>query len=177
MKCKDLKDRLADYLLGGGDEAVNAEISAHLADCRGCSSEYESLSRLWDKLGLLGDAEPSKTMRARFYSMLDGYKDGIELSMQQQKGRSGLNEWLGRILPATAVLQFALAVLLLVAGAVIGRIFSIEGRSSSEMAQLREEVHNMRQMVTISLSNSSPPASVLRAWAGASGFVSPMKRC
>ena len=151
MKCKDLRDRLADFLLGGGDEAVNAEINAHLAACRECSNEYESLSRLWEKLGMLGDVEPSKAMRARFYSMLDGYKDGIELSMQQQKGRRGLSEWLGHLVPAAAVLQFALAALLLIAGAVIGRIFSGEGRSNSEMAQLRDEVHNMRQMVTISL--------------------------
>lgn len=150
MKCDDLKNWFADSLSGSGDEALDADARAHLAGCPKCSSEYETLHRLWDKLGNLGEAEPGRSMRARFYSMLDGYKDGIELSQGRDKGkRSGF--WYGWLLPGMPALQIALAVLFLIAGAVIGRLSVVEGPGKSEITQLRSEVHEMTQMVALSL--------------------------
>src|SRR5512136_438086 len=98
MKCDDLKNRLADYLTGG-ESALDAEARAHLAGCRECKGEFESLSRLWDKMGMLGEEESGKAMRARFYSMLDGYKDGLEISLRQHRHWPGLGQWFGGFLP------------------------------------------------------------------------------
>ncbi len=151
MKCDDLKDWLADSLSGSGGESLDAEIHAHLASCRQCSIEYESLSRLWERLGSLSDAEASTALRARFYSMLDGYKDGIGLSLKQGKRRWGTGFWSERFIPGTPVFQFAIAALFLVAGIVIGRLLIPVASSSSDLAQLREEVHGMKRMVALSL--------------------------
>ncbi len=150
MKCDDLKNCLADYL-SGGEPALNDEARSHLAGCSQCSSEYESLSRLWDKLGMLDDELPGKAMRARFFSMLDGYRDGLEISLQKQKHRHSLNPLIGAFLPGRAAFQFAIAALILVAGILIGRLFTFERQGTSDMAQVREEVHSLRQMVALSL--------------------------
>jgi HEAT repeat protein len=122
-----------------------------LTACRRCDGEYEGLSRLWNKLGMLPDAEPGRGMRARFYSMLDGYRDGIEISRHQRRPGWGLEPWLSGLLGGSPVFQFALAALILVAGVLIGRMLVAPAPGNPELADLRAEVNGMRQMVTLSL--------------------------
>jgi HEAT repeat protein len=95
---------------------------------------------LWQALDLLPKEQPSAAMRARFYQTLN--------SLTKTPG-PGVGGFFGRwnFHPAQAA-GLALAVFLL--GIFVGHAADAS-RGSREVAQLRGEVQNMREMVALSL--------------------------
>lgn len=50
MDCREIRDKLTEYQLGGFDDTEREAVEAHLADCAGCRAELAALARLDDLL-------------------------------------------------------------------------------------------------------------------------------
>jgi hypothetical protein len=151
MKCKQIKGKFADYLIGEIDEVTRKEIQEHLTACSSCREELENLSAIWTKLGVLPEEQPSHNMRARFYTTLEEYKQ----NMQQKKERTRLGTlmdgWFERLMPRRPAFQFSLALILLVVGLTAGYFLHAGVQGGGEIAQLRQEVRQIRQITAVSL--------------------------
>jgi anti-sigma factor RsiW len=155
MTCEQAKNQLPDYLIGNLDERTNTELHSHLTNCASCRTEVESLRSIWADLQLLPAEQPSEALRARFYAMLHAYQQGLAHKQPGVSWGTRLNRWLERWWPKQPAFQFAFAVVFLIFGVIVGqRMNSTEQeqpQNDSEIAQLRQEVHTMREMVTLSL--------------------------
>jgi hypothetical protein len=151
MKCESCQDLFAGEWDGTISETDRVRLELHLAGCPACREERESLKRLWARLAAIPSEEPSPALRPRFYAMLEGYQEGLGRSKKAAVGPGAIGSWFGRWFALQPALQFGLAVVLLVAGFLTGYVLHPATNGHEEMAGLRQEVHEMRQMVTISL--------------------------
>jgi hypothetical protein len=145
MKCKDAREQLAEYLLNRPEDAPQ-ELRFHLGTCPGCRTEFDNLRSMWQKLGLLPEEETTPLMRARFYAMLEGYREGMD-----RTGSASPLAWWRGLFGTSPVVQCALAALLLFLGVLAGRFTAMPGEDRGELNELRTEVQSMRQIVTLSL--------------------------
>jgi len=151
MKCDRIQELFAEEwagMLAAGDKA---RLESHLSECASCREEHGSLNRLWQRLGALPSEEAGPSVRARFYAMLEGYQQGLGRARDLPPRRANFGDRFGSWFGWRAALQFGLASLLLVAGFFSGYVLRSSRNGHEELVSLREEVHEMRQMVTISL--------------------------
>jgi len=151
MKCKHIKTRFSDFLIGDIDQKSKEEIQEHLTACSSCREDLETMSEIWTKLGVLPEEEPSDRLRPRFYAMLEAYKQGLEPEKRAPRSSRIFNSWLESWWPRRPVYQFTFALILLVAGLALGYFFTSGGQSSAEIAQLRQEIQSVRQSMAVSL--------------------------
>jgi hypothetical protein len=147
MNCEEARIQFVDYWRGTLEDG-RAEFDAHLASCERCRAEAESLKEMWSALGTLPDQDPSLELRARFYQSLGELR-------HENAPRRPTFWWLRH--PG---FQTAAAMLILAAG--IGTGYILRGREISEVAQLRGEVDNMRQLVALSLLQQQNASDRLR---------------
>lgn len=151
MTCEEIKPLLAEYWsrsLGPEDRAV---VEQHLEACASCRAEAARLETLWRNLALLPADEPDGALRERFYETLSAYRDGAA---------TGATVW-------PVLSRIAAGLALLAAGAGIGYGLRSNQTSANEITQLRGEVSNMRQLVTLSLLQQQSASERLRgvSWA------------
>jgi hypothetical protein len=151
MECDRIKELFPDQWAGTIDPGKKVRLNNHLDECSSCREEWESLSALWKDLAQLPCEEAGGRMHSRFYAMLEGYEQGLSQAKQEDSRHQvfwgAVTGWFA----ARPILQFGFAALLLLA-AFLGGYFAKASRNGhEELAVLREEVHEMRQMVTISL--------------------------
>jgi HEAT repeat protein len=89
-------------------------------------------------------------MRMRFQTMLEAYEAGLGLSAPRTTMRRG-TAWLRNWLRPSHAFQFGYAVVLLALGGLVGHFLPLRKADTGEMAQLRNEIHSMRELVTVSL--------------------------
>jgi len=161
MNCKKINEKFVDFLTGEADPKTRQEIQAHLAACASCREELESLSAAWTKLGVLPEEQPSNFLRTRFYTMLETYKQTLE----PEKPILGLKrlfaDGIERFWPRRPVFQFALSLLLLVAGLGGGFLLNSSRQGTKEITRLHQEVQDLRQEMTLSLLTQSSPSARL----------------
>jgi hypothetical protein len=159
MECEQVRQQLTDFLIGVDDP----EVREHLERCTACREEAASLERIWSGLGRIPAAAPnSAAMRARFTSMLEGYehgRDGANASARWDR----MNGWLARWWPRQPLVQIAAAAALLVLGVAVGRA----GRPApapapDDIASVRSERREMRQMVTLTLMQQQSASDRLK---------------
>jgi len=138
--CARAEQWLPDYWqdeLRSGDRAW---LEQHLQTCAECAE----LAAFWRELGQLPEAEPDPRQRRRFDAMLTAY----EATPSRLAWTQAWRMWL-RPLP------LGLALVLLLAGLgggwwLHGLGHSAQGQAS-EIAELREEVQDTRQLVVLSM--------------------------
>jgi len=172
MKCTQIKERFSDYLTGDIDAVTREQIQEHMTACSPCREELESLSALWTKLGVIPEEQPSENVRARFYTLLQTYKE----SPKQEKSRSFLRRllprWSGLWMPVRPAYQFVPALLFIAVGLVAGYFLSAHLQRGVEIAQIQQEVSHIRQMAESSLVRQEFVSAVLVA----AGLDMPMKQ-
>ena len=148
MQCTDLGPEMLEYLAGTLPDDRLAEIQAHLAQCQACRDDLDATAEMWGELGAAPAPRPeSARMRARFDAALQGYIDGQAESRvaTMAEGRRPAVRW-------QTWIQLSGAAALVIIGVGIGRLVPAPpSPQESEMALLREELRNTRQMVTLSL--------------------------
>lgn len=154
MNCEDARNQFADVLMGGGD-AVTTEFHEHVGTCTACRDELDMLRTHWAALGLLEDAEPDPSLRRGFYRSLEAFQEGLT-----HRQRPWLAWW-----PKTAALQVALSIALLFAGGAAG--YWVSGQNSPQVAELRQEVERLNQVMALSLLQQQSAFTRLEgvAWA------------
>jgi hypothetical protein len=151
MKCKQIKGKFADYLIGEIDEVTRQEIQEHVTACDSCREELESLSAIWTKLEVLPEEQPSNNVRARFYTTLEEYRRNMQQEKTRPKIGTLMDGWFERMIPRRPAFQFSLALILLVVGLTAGYFLHAGVQRGGEIAQLRQEVRQVRQITAVSL--------------------------
>lgn len=167
MRCEQVRERLTDLLTAEEGADVEA-VRQHLAECSGCRAEADALRQVWSALDVVPSPRADSTaMRTRFASMLDGYEEGRDGATAARWDR--MNSWLSTLWPRQPLLQLACAAALLVIGLAAGRATRPGATPpSDEMAALRTELRETREMVTLSLLQQQSASDRLRGvgWSG-----------
>ena len=159
MRCEDIKKNFPDYLVGDLDQNTTEAIQSHIADCSECREELENLSVVWTKLGVLPQEHPSNGLRDRFYGMLEEYKTEMNRERPLHLLKQFFASLFYRFRTGRPAYQFALGFIPLFIGLTLGYILFSGERPDSD---LRREVHEMRQMLAISLLDQQSPTERLR---------------
>lgn len=158
MKCEDAKLMLADYWTGDLRGADELTLETHLAECSACREETSRLQAVWSGLASIPPDEPGPQLRGRFYEALGAYREGAQRRWHEE-AQSRSWQW-------TTAWQAVAATTLLAIGAAAGYGLRTD-RTGEQVAELREEVTSMRQMVTLSLLQQQSASERLRgaSWA------------
>jgi HEAT repeat protein len=140
MECEVIQKHFPDHLAGSLSPAEADAVAAHLAICPMCAAEFEDLGDTWERLGDLPHLRvDSAGMRARFDASLTA----------QPLGMARRRAW--PIHAGGYGLQFAAAAALVILGVVIGRQMAPAPTVDPQIAGMRDELRDMRQIVTLSL--------------------------
>jgi len=158
MNCERIRERIPECLAGSLGAVERERVMAHVESCSGCRAEMAELGAVWRGLATLPAPEPDPAMKARFLEVLEAYRMGMRSAAQPPRPLRW-TWWPGR-----AVWQAVFASLLLAAGVLGGRYwYGLRStRESPEIAQLRGQVENLRQMVALSLLQEDSPSSRIR---------------
>ncbi len=174
MKCDAVRDLFPDFWAEALDENTKTDIQSHLANCPPCRDENESLSTVWMKLGEFPEEKPSAALRPRFYAMLEGYQQGLDQAKPSHRWRDAARSWLGKLPLRRPAFQLGLAAVLLMVGFLGGYVYKpTTSNHHDELAQLREEVHDMRQMVTVSLLKQQSASERLKGVSWSNQVIHP----
>ena len=143
MKCEDYRAQLPEFWEGALEEEERAALEMHLASCAGCRAEADSLGRIWHGLARIPMAQPPAGLRRRFYERLDSYQQGLAEAPRASAGVWAWFSW-------RPAFQIGFGVAILAIGFIAGYRVD-DRRDNTQISQLRSEVNNMRQMVTLSL--------------------------
>jgi hypothetical protein len=175
MTCDDLGPQMLDYLAGTLPDDVLTEIRGHLAQCATCRDEVEALADLWNELGATPAPRPdSARMRARFDAALQGYIEGQTegiAAVWSVRPAAARRSWGWSMQPW---LQVAGAAAVLVIGMVVGTLVNRPAPGPDpEIALLRQELRDTRQMVTLSLLQQQSASERLKGVTSSSEIEQP----
>lgn len=150
MTCGHAKESMAAAWAVGEPDA---QLKAHLTGCSECAAEMRQLTALWDRLGDIPAPEPSAALTMRWESSL--------ASMISARRGTSWRFTLASLWPQRPVWQVSIAVACLVLGVVVGTSLHRD-QGQSQIAQLREEVVNTKQLVALSLLQQQSATERLR---------------
>lgn len=161
MNCDRAKETMVDSLAGrlaatgSRPDGTQWDFEHHLDECGQCREEFATMTRTWRAMSEWPEQEPGPNVRARFYQMLEAYDEGRRDA--QAVKRSAWSFW-----PKLPAVQFAAAAAMLVVGLGVGLWMSSRNGASQEVAGLKSEVQNMRQLVALSLLQQQSASDRLR---------------
>ena len=169
MQCEKAREHFTDYLSDSLGDNVKSDVKQHLIECVTCRDEAEALKGIWMRLDSIPAEKPdSDAMRARFEVMLDAYRQGMDHAPQHSFWNTA-NAWFAKWWPQQPVLQFGLTAALLLVGVWIGYqnrptiIPPVPVEPTQNVVnQLRDELHDMRQMVAMSLMQQQSASERLK---------------
>jgi hypothetical protein len=170
MPCEQLKVSFPEYWDGTLPLEEQRALEAHFASCESCRLEARELRDAWQALEALPEEEPSPMLRQRFDAMLEGWRvrehpeqpEPLERPARRMTARVAQDRprwWHSSFAWSAGAL--AAAALVLAFGFLLGRDTSASA-SRTEIADLRTELHGMRQMVAISLLHQESVTERLR---------------
>lgn len=164
-KQNHILNQLPDYLLGAVSPAEKSKIEKHVRTCAACRTEFSTMTRLWSGLGLVPSEKPGESLRTEFYAELNRRK--AELDRQnapEHRFLDRLNALIERLWPRQPAIQFAMALVFLLVGYVVG--FRIDGGSgvngNGELVELRNEMQTMQRMVAMTLLKTQSASERLK---------------
>jgi hypothetical protein len=169
MQCEDARNQFTDFITGELNEPQLSMMSQHLAGCDACRAEAEDQKTLWMTLGAIPTGAPSPDARSRFDAMLAVYREGLTSSPDQGRWNA-VNSWIGRWRPVQPALQLGVAAAMLLLGLTAGLQLRQAPAAStapiaqadSDIAELRIELLQMRQMLALSLMQQQSASERLR---------------
>jgi hypothetical protein len=163
MTCGEVRDGFAEYLAGTLEAGEARALERHVSSCAECQAEHAGVEALWQALGSIPEAPvPSNRMRERFSAMVTAQRESTDRrpASRRVRGRTWTPAW-----TREPLVQLGIAASLLVAGVVIGRT-TVQRPSApppvSEIAEVRGELRDMRQMLTLSLMQQQSATERLR---------------
>jgi Putative zinc-finger/HEAT repeats len=166
MRCEEVRERFAEYLAGSLDAGIAQELEQHVASCAGCRAEFAGIEPLWQALGHMpAPLIPSNRMRERFSAMLAAERASPDRRPASRQDRGRL--WRPVFWPGEPLVQMALAASLLIVGFLAGRALPSRQApralpQTNEIAEVRTELRDMRQMLTLSLMQQQSATERLR---------------
>jgi len=137
MNCDEYKNLITISVFGKLTQDELAQLKAHLRDCPDCAAIYERSEKLSD-LSNQKDNIP----------LPDKEKSWQIISAKALKRKRG---WFERFAMQKPVFQYALVFLLLIVGFSAGYFIRSDGLKGSQLAQLQEEISQIREITAASL--------------------------
>jgi anti-sigma factor RsiW len=150
----------AAWTPGELDEGQTAWLRMHLAGCAECSEEMATLGSMWQRLGDLPAPEPSPALRQRWEQTLDALT--VPQYAPSRPAPAARPAWWRNFWPSNPAWQMAIAALCLAAGLGAGLSLQHGNAERDEVARLREEVANTKEMVVLSMLQQQSAADRLR---------------
>ena len=166
MRCEEVKEQFAEYLGGTLDASVAKALEQHVASCPECQADYAGIEALWPALGTLPTPPvPSNRMRERFSAMMADERAAADRRPASRQDRS--RTWVPSFRSGEPLVQLALAASLLIVGVLVGRALPPRQAQpaappATEIAEVRSELKDMRQMLTLSLMQQQSATERLR---------------
>jgi len=165
MICDRIREQIPACLAGRLDPAARERVIDHLDSCSACRAEMAELGVVWRGLEAMSEPEPSEALRTRFLEMLNAYEEGYQEAQRKQAYAVPRKTWWAGLVPSRPAWQVAFSAALLLAGALGGRYLAAPRPVASptqEMAQLRGQIEDLRQLVTLSMLQQDSPSARLR---------------
>ncbi len=162
MTCQDIKEKFPDYLIGDLSQEEKAQMQNHIAACPSCRKELESLSAIWTKLGVLPEVQPETTLRTRFYTMLEDYKNDLGEEKPKARLLEQMKTWFKPVWTGRPAFQLSFSLLFLFVGLTAGYFITASSGRPAEISDLRQEVQIMRQTLAVSLLDQPSASERLR---------------
>jgi anti-sigma factor RsiW len=170
VNCEQIGELLPDYFQGGLSSQKKEIVDMHLAECGECRDEVA----VWKKLALLPVEQPSEESRMRFAAMLHEHRETQtakrKAGTERETRAAGWSFWQWLRTPVGAV---AWSAALLLIGILVGGRFGVGSVSkppqNDEMAQMHNELTNMRQLVVLSMLQQQSASERLQGVSWSSG--------
>ena len=133
MSCDETPALVIDRLKGLSTPADEQRLAAHLDGCAACRTEAAATEAIWQRLGAAEVEVPSARLRARFHTALAAHEAAAS--------RPWSERLLGSFWPLQPAFAASLAVALLLAGVLAGRLLPSSG--DTDVAALRDEVRTI----------------------------------
>jgi hypothetical protein len=137
MNCDEYKNLITISVFGELTPEELTLLKAHLRDCSRCATIYERSEKLSD----LSDQKEN-------IPIPDKEKSWQIISAKALKKKRG---WFERFAKQKPVFQYALVLLLLIVGFSAGYFYHSDGLKGSQLAQLQQEVSQIREITAASL--------------------------
>ncbi|MBI9038183.1 MAG: HEAT repeat domain-containing protein [Bacteroidales bacterium] len=156
MKENKIKELIAEYLKGDLEKSKRLDLENNLNEIGFDLEGLNDLEKIYQQIGEIPIPETSKQMDEKFYSMLENEKkinevNAIQLRSLQENETPKINR-------GFSIWQIAAGFTLLVFGVAIGLMINSGNGNNSEVALLKNEILEMKQMVMLNKLNE-PSAS------------------
>jgi len=192
MSCQKHKDLLERWWNDRLTEAERTELEARLSECADCRRELEGSRELWELMGFMPVPEPSGEMQSQFNAMLESYK-ATEEKKKRTSGVASVWQWFAIRPALATAFSFILLLGGFGLGMMINRQKTVVVREpaapamvktapvtpdtakqevavkekpaseSKQLAALTTQVHEMREMMMLSLLQNPAASERLRA--------------
>jgi hypothetical protein len=167
MNCQRIQESFVDYQDGRLAPAESNAVRDHLKSCLTCQRDWAALQEIALKLDRLPPVEPSPRLRTQFYAMLETHRRQADSRSPFVQMRSRVDRFFSLLLPARPAFQLALVCSMLALGVFIGirylRPAAPDQTTVREIAELRQKVDSMGQLVSYSLLQQQPTGDRVKA--------------
>jgi hypothetical protein len=157
MECHDATAHFADYLAGALRDDLRDAFRAHVETCTACRADLTETQRTWDALGRIPSVAPDQAaMRTRFAAALADAESALQNGVPSLDGGTEVplyGHFAARQRFRRRTLAALAAAAVLFVGIAIGRLTARPTASATDpqIAALRSELGEMRQMLSLSL--------------------------
>lgn len=137
MKCEECKDLIAISVFGELTPDAQAQLQAHLEHCSGCAALFKRSEELREI-----------TQKKETIVIPDKEKSWEIISGRVLKKK---RNWFERFALQKPIFQYSAVLLLLIAGFSAGYFLRSDGVKGSQLAQLQEEISQIREITAASL--------------------------
>jgi len=137
MNCEECKDLITISVYGELTPEAQNQLKAHLLNCSGCAAIYERSEKLSD---------------------INNQKDNVSLPDKEKswqiisaKALKKKRSWVESFVTQKPVFQYSSVLLLLIVGFAVGYFLRSDGLKGSQLAQLQEEIGQIREITAASL--------------------------
>lgn len=141
--CEQIQPFLIDFVDKTLDAEKTLKVKQHLEACKKCSDEVDGLVLLFGEMSKIITELPDESLSENFHSMLEAEKSraGKLLKIDENKKFNWLHSNFG---------QIAAAITILLTGMFIGSLLNTPSGNGPEVAEIKQEMNNMKEMLILS---------------------------
>jgi hypothetical protein len=162
MKCKEVQPELVEYIDNRLDEFTRDEIENHLRTCEKCRGDLKDFRAILKAAADALMAEPSKALKENFNNMLQSELNILATAniIKDSPAKRGHSNHL-----ASIIWKIAACFIILVAGIGIGikLKYGLQNSVTGQMAELKGEVKEMKEVLMLTLLNEESPSERIKA--------------
>lgn len=155
MNCKDIKELLPAFIEGSLEKEKHDAVAEHLQGCNFCTNEMDKLLSIEGMLSNVQFEEVPQEINSSFKQMLE---------VEKKISKKGITERINqKHIPLSIILRAAASILLLLTGGFIGYYLRPAEKSSGEVASLKQEMTEMKNLVIFSLIKQESASERIKA--------------